>query len=431
MSSDETFVEHHRLVTKIDSDGIAEIRVDLKDVRMVNRIVLGQVGSGVAHQAGSRPQATIDNRTVAGPAIQKVRLESGASAYMLEIGQPERFDHIAWWYSTANMFALDAEDAHVGRPSGQRSLDLDSDEDAIAHIVSFPTGMLELDLEFPDRSSEIINPVIVAEALADPVTFSWVHDPVEAGRALIVQRTPRHVSLAISNPRLHHRYGIKYELAARRKVLGSDVRSFVERTLRVCRESINQDLRNLLVDQIDRAFGAVFGPEERPSSWIAHLWSDEAAKLLPAFGRFPPAQWGSTFDYGVGIAGHAFRTRRATVYKALGRSQVPERTRLLYKPSEVSDRQFDWIIEVPLLVAENDVAVGVIGISGLSGGMLGPFELRAAALAESLMRDQKSPSARSRISELCQMVSVSFWSTMAQSDEYAAEVIAKHWTASI
>jgi predicted phosphodiesterase len=438
-SSPCSYIEKHRRTVLLDSDGIAKVDVLLTDVKMAAPIPLACPLNGFNQIWGmEEAKAKVNDAEVRGPEVRLVDMDDGNRRFVATPDGTEAYSSLSWHYLMSNRFALDRVDAECGGAQYQRRLHLERDEDAYVYCVETPTNELTIDLVLPDNNALIsaVRPIAQEPRRPSPPIPIWTDSLGELARMTTVgpkSGSGNKVSLVVSNPKVGYRYGFKYKLRADRPSLSHDAIGFLETTLKSCRDERGNTLADDLAKAMDAVIESVLNIKEgQAPAWVAHLWSDELSKLMTAFGRFAPSYWGSVFDYGAGIAGHAFRMRRAAVYKRLAQGAqvrpLPS-TNLLYQPSAIPTKSYDWLVEVPILIAEREPAVGVLGMAGSDADAPRTEGERIVSdLANKLMRNPASTFATERLATLCENVSEVFWETMtALGYDFAKRTLEDHW----
>jgi predicted phosphodiesterase len=433
---------HERKVT-LGRDGIAELKVVLRDLDLEGKLTLASPlpGFGEITHVGN-PTATFGADSIR-PRVYEDK-DAGLIRYFIssERGR-EHYDELSWAYYLSNGYALDAVDARVGRSRAQRDLRLQPNEDAYLYSVEAPTGELRIVFSLPEGMDHIGEARKIAQHRECPATpcSHWITAREDLER-MTMSVGGNQISLTVQNPTVGVQYGFAFTLTGKRSFIPQSFLLLMDTVLRRCRDEYGADsepLSGYLTRALKLAFDQELGgPDWIPPFWMAHLWSEAHQKLLPACGFFPASHWGSAYEYGEGVTGHAFRKSGAAVYKrdegGNGRTIV-DRSRLLYRPIEAPGENFEFVIALPILKnppplagssGTEPVAVGVIGFGG--GRERGKAQDRLLKVASTVM-DDESPDNESRrlLNRISRRASKVFWEAMATLDEEAAEHYRKNW----
>jgi hypothetical protein len=168
--------------------------------------------------------------------------------------------------------------------------------------------------------------------------------------------------------------------------------------------------------------------------WHGYLWNRDERRLQTAFGRCPWSAAAETFEYGRGVAGHAFRTCQPASYF----SSEKKRSLICLLPEGVEP---EWIVAVPILLSKDGPAVGVVEFSG-SGNADADRELRDYAQRMAIRGEPSYvPSAAEQdhptvvASRLFPAITAAFWDELpkrikglvAQADVDEADRVYSYW----
>ncbi|HEY0193575.1 MAG TPA: metallophosphoesterase [Kofleriaceae bacterium] len=363
----------HRMVTLDPENGIAKIDLHIYDLDLSEPITLAQVGS--LYCVAAEPTATVD-----GQHLPVTRREVGGHVeFRCDTWIARRYRKLTWSYRIANAFALTrAELSLLGKRDDHPHL---ADGAAVwAHLVQFDYDRLTMELTFDAPEGDyfatelgtedapgapIITPIVERRGNGGP--SPWERIDSEEGRARKQLASSRHVSVSWPSPMAGARYGITFPLAYPGEPLPLRFAVATAKLVQLCRATRRpgEHLRGTLATYLDAALKSSLELTSQDSFGehavaVGNLWNNRELLLQPCFGFYPPDSWDTRFEAGRGIAGHAFRFARPAAWHR----SVAGEFDVIRVPTEAGDRDYEWILCLPILTAPNGAAIGVFGFAG-------------------------------------------------------------------
>jgi hypothetical protein len=356
---------HHREVV-VDANGIATIRVTLEHIRDVESgLVLATLSppfnavyfaSKAALLPGAR-RVTVDQRkTRRGVWIASISPEA-----LQEAGISGELASLHWWFNASNAYPFTQRDLLVPDCSFYESGQ--ADHAGRSCVLRIASDELRLSLRFNskeavrrrDSTARVERP----KARWHGIGHDWTSEPPSQ---MNFDDADNRLSVSFLEPVVGHRYAITFAPAtdanaelARQWTAATDVtRQLV--AVRKNRDLKAETLRSTWTEGLRQELESQYGePVSADREWTSagFLWDPDAQKLSAAYGWFPPDHWGHAFDYGEGVAGHAFRFGREASYQQGNPS-------LIYQPRDEKD--YEWIVCLPLNY--KDSCIGVVSFAG-------------------------------------------------------------------
>ena len=404
----ESLVDRHERFAFVDEQGIVTIRVVLYDVDLEGELVLA---SGVrAPGTVLYDKQAVAQRVDGGKVTLDVAAEEGADA-LVRSERRQHFAKIEWSYVLSNVLALHPDEVGFISPDRKEIKLAPSEHDIWMHHLRFCCNKLKLRLELP---AQRLKRVGTPQAQYQEANGKWHHD---AQASAVARRSNTNaVVLSVSRPRPGHRYGVSYSLSGGREKVQVDTWDLIGTVVERCR---NEELRpaslaSQLTAHTEAGLARLLAPTSArppPTRWVVHHWNLRRLSLQSAYGRFPARTWGSSFGYGQGIAGHAFKVRGPAVYHRDGSSNA---SRAIY--SRFGERtEHNWIVSLPLVRAPGQPPVGVIGFADYEGGGSAWLEQCAKELAshQDVTRAARFEEIDETFSKIGETMSLAFWMWLA------------------
>jgi thioredoxin reductase len=347
--------------TTIGKDGIADVVVELTDVRTNGPLLL------------AAPRGTIGNidwdedAVVDGHDAVRVATQQGADGVRFEIRTTRTaLQRLRWTYRITNGVAMNCAETEMFQGRAWRSSTLGRGWEVLAHQLQLKTRKLILELVYPEPAffDEVVPNVDRPCFVNGELTWESVGE--EEGRCTLAKGASS-LRLVVDNPVQHFRYGIKYRLASAGAEICDATLNLLSDTIRHLRGTQREG--EAPRGRLATLFRSVVALHARCQDHDLNredmrinvmLWDAEAKLLVPVGGLFQPASWGSVFPYGVGVAGHAFRFRCPVAWFRGSR----ERSSVIRTPPRSGHTTHDWILCFPLFAAFPGEAMGVVSIAG-------------------------------------------------------------------
>jgi predicted phosphodiesterase len=420
--------------------GIADIHVKFEDALVYGKVVLG-----IPRRNDVNIHHT-DERV--GPLVPGTLVEKEVSAdsdcYFLR-GNGERHSSIEWSYSISNAFALNQADLAMLGPIPSATPRI-LGHDSLVHQVYLRSGALTLAVQFEDATITSSTPLLESATLkafrpSPNNPPEWIEDPHESQRHPSPTVAPTRVHVTLKNPTLGNRYALYWKLAQPGIPVDPFVSELVRDIVELCREprSLYSKADDNFTQEMTGFVRRMFEPEPQdnpnPLPWVGHLWHAERKKLVPCFGDFPNRSWSSTFAYGQGLVGHAFRFAQPACYFHRNTSSS-----LIFQPPKIEaphdspGSHHSWILAIPIRVWPNKgPAVGVVGFTdyALDERNLDPRCQTLRDLARLHPGERSDP----LVNKLIQVVSTAFWKVAGELQELspllreeAKRILKEHWS---
>jgi flavin-dependent dehydrogenase len=349
--------------TTIGKDGIADVVVELTDVRTNGPLLL------------AAPRGTIgnidwdDDAVVDGHDAVPVSTQQGVDGVgvRFEIRTTRAaFHRIRWTYRLTNGVAMNCAETEMFHARAWRSSTLGRGWEILAHHLQLKTRKLILELVYPEPAffDEVVPNVDRPSFVNGELTWEPVGE--EEARCALAKGANT-LRLVVDNPVQHFRYGIKYRLSSAGTAIDDGTLNLLSDTIRHLRgtqregEAPRGRLAMLFRSVVALHARCQDHDLNREDLRIAvMLWDAEAKLLVPVGGLFQPSSWGSVFHYGVGVAGHAFRFRCPVAWFRGSR----DRSSVIRTAPRSGHPAHDWILCFPLFATFPDEAMGVVSIAG-------------------------------------------------------------------
>jgi hypothetical protein len=405
----------HRRHIYIHDNGIAEVRVELRDLRAEGRTTLAivdpQFGNVTAERTAMTPRGVW-------PVIREERPD-GRVHFTLASHDIEA-EAVTWSYRISNAHALHRGELRLLRRDTHWMPDaLGEHDECRGHEIHFPTDRFEMVVEYapglPGLDPDTVKGV-VDRRRNDGGNEWWerIRDEESERRWHVQHRAAHRVELAVEAPLVGHRYTAVYQLNERSDYRLDEEALLVARTVveRARRErpgaahGFSAQLSRALVEGLVE----VFGDESAAGlTLVGSLWHPEEKLLLTAFGRLNHSHWGARFPAGAGIAGHAFRFAQTATWHR----RSSQETSLIYRQSSEArsiygtEYPHQWIVAVPILT-RHKAAIGVVSFGSRESQSNAEFAL--ATYAESAARGEAHTQFEVNLRFA---VNYSFWETLA------------------
>ncbi|MEZ4452169.1 MAG: metallophosphoesterase [Nannocystaceae bacterium] len=378
----------HRRRYQIDKHGIMTVDIDVTELLTPHPLVLAEVTPPVCDARGADAPASSPGFEIR----QTHHPREGTIRFTLFPPEYRKTD-LHWRYMASNAVPL----THAEVPRYDRALRRGPGSSHGAdvlrtHLVGFPSKVLGLTFVFDevDVDPERVD-ARVERLLRSPGDDYWVRVPSEERRCRLTRVSEREFTLMIEAPIVGHRYGIVFRPRAPGTALDYTSGRIAQRLIDRCLGDRDGGpmLSCVLAESVAGAVGGVFGVDLDDVTWSGLLWDEARGRLATAFGNFPSRQWAVTFDYGAGIAGHAFRFNRPAAWC---RNAEHSKEALVYQrmaQSQDWESEHDWIVCVPIVGDQDHAPIGVVCFEG--GGKQQGFgdrlrEFANAALARAVTR---------------------------------------------
>ncbi|MFO0603009.1 MAG: metallophosphoesterase [Polyangiales bacterium] len=405
----------HRRHIFIHENGIAEVRVELRDLRAEGRTTLAIVHP---QHGNVKAERTAMTRRGVWPVIREERPD-GRIHFTLASNDVEA-EEVSWSYRISNAHAIHRAELRLMRRDVHWMPDaLGEQDECRGHEIHFPTDRFEMAVEYapglPGLDPDTVKGV-VDRRRNDGGNEWWerVRDEESERRWQVVRRDARRVDLAVDAPLVGHRYTAVYRLGERSDFRLDEEALLVARTVveRARRErpgaaqGFCAQLSRALVEGLVEVFG---DGSAAGLTMVGSLWHPEEKLLLTAFGRLNHSHWGARFPAGAGIAGHAFRFAQTATWHR----RSSQETSLIYRESSEArsiygtEYPHQWIVAVPILT-RHKAAIGVVSFGSRESQSNAEFAL--ATYAESAARGEVASQFEVNLRFA---VNYSFWETLA------------------
>lgn len=400
----------HRRVCKINADGVKHVAVEMQDLLPFGRLQLALLvppyGSSSARDPllfGNEPQELVDKL-----------LPGGKHRYAVDL--KSKVGDLSWQYDVSNTVALTQEELLLLPSRAETYPNILPHEDACAFVPTFGCERLELEAQF-ERAPPFQSARVLVERRADHGSASeWEVDEDETARAASTFTDTRTVAshnvmaLTVERPLVDHRYSLVFAPGSDGRAYPTEAKFLAKDVLAACRgepfeaSKLRADLTLAVGDALSQQLGGDIG------DWVAHLWHADDRILLAAFGQFPSLGWGSYFEAGSGIAGHAFRHSAVVGWC----NDVPGFTQTVYRKSRhlpghrAPDSQ--WVLCLPLRVGVRGPAIGVVGLARAQS------KTAAEKCCEEYVRSlADQPQGSAELMEVVGAVTLTFWAALTTS----------------
>jgi len=400
-----------RRVTLDPDNGVARIEVEIDDLDLSEPIVLARIGQVFC--TAPDLTATVDGQRL--PVEQRQvgnRFEFRSDGWI-----PKRYRRLRWTYRIANAFALTrAEPSLIAKRDDHPHL-ADGSE-VWSHQVQFDYDRLTLEfvLDAPDGDYfgaaggvPAITPIVERRIYGG--RLPWERLGSEESRASKLLANTRRCAVSWPSPMASARYGLMFPLASAGEPVPLRFAVATSKLVQLCRStrSRGDSLRSTLSTYLDASLkssleiGADVESFGEHAVAVGNLWSASEQLLRPCFGFFPPDAWGTHFDCGRGIAGHAFRFARPAAWHR----SIAGEFDVIRVPTIPGTRDYEWILCLPILTRPDGGAIGVFGFAGTREHNTETTN-QLAAFAQQIA--QREPSAdTSAFDRFWYVLNASFW----------------------
>ncbi|HEY4243466.1 MAG TPA: metallophosphoesterase [Kofleriaceae bacterium] len=393
-----------RTVTLEEKDGIARVELEIDDLYLKDPIVLAQFDAQLCTIGDAR--AKVD-----GELLDVIEVLVGGRREFRFAGRPnlQRYRSLRWKYRLANALAVNRAELAIlpDRAIAHPHIEATAQE-AWSHVVQFDYDSLELSLRFVPKSDATGDYLIGSDGSYDvtPIVERragvWERVAAEESRAHLAA-TGGGFDLAWSSPMAGYRYGALYRVRPAGAHVLADDRASIDSVLAKCRGTRGGgELRGLLHHHLVSLLKVALHVEEETLFGehlfgVGALWSTERRALRPAYGNFPPDAWATEFAAGRGVAGHAFRFERPAAWHR----SAPGDLDVIKAPPTNRERDYNWILSLPLLTEPLGRAVGVISFAATANDTQTATELSDLAL--------RSTSRTRDVIRVWGLVNIAFW----------------------
>lgn len=361
-----------RRVTLDPDNGVAKIEVEIDDLDLSEPIVLARLPQVFC--TAPDPTAMVDGQRL--PVEQRHvgnRIEFRSDGWT-----PKRYRRLRWSYRIANAFALTrAEPSLVAKREDYPHL-ADGCE-VWSHQVQFDYDRLTLELVLdapdgdyfdttggPPGGVPAIIPIVERRIYGG--RLPWERLGSEESRASKLLANTRRCAVSWPSPMASARYGLMFPLASAGEPVPRRFAVATTKLVQLCRStrSRGDSLRSTLSTYLDAALKSSLELNADVESFgehavaVGNLWNATEQLLRPCFGFFPPDAWGTHFDAGRGIAGHAFRFARPAAWHR----SIAGEFDVIRVPTIPGTRDYEWILCLPILTRPDGTAIGVFGFAG-------------------------------------------------------------------
>lgn len=351
----------HRREWVVNEDGIARVSVELTGVVAKRPLTLAVLNPPYCNARGeSNATGTYGAVTVTSVTLPDRRMRFSAA----DVGEAPS---LTWAYNVSNAVAISREELALLPERHEWFPNIEAHEDIRSHTIRDDCDNFEMSLKFvPAPEEPMPIRVLVERRTPDAADRQWDLDQVEMARVSL-ERQPYGGVLRVRAPIVGHRYSIAFAPPTAGRRFPTEAIDLTTALLEHCRGGsyLLNRLRDDLTRNIRIAIEAVFPPDCNGDvgHWVGMLWQHPKRRLVPSFGSFPAASWAASFSAGAGVAGHAFRHSRGVAWS---RSNQSTRGSTIYQ--ERTERgphsiQYDWVLCVPLLVALDGPALGVVSFA--------------------------------------------------------------------
>jgi len=414
-SVERSSCDRHRRVCKINADGVKHVTIEMHQLLPFGRVQLALAmppfGSSSSRERvlfANEPHEVVDKR-----------LAGGKHRYAVD-DLKSKLGNLSWQYDVSNSVALTQEELLLLPSRADSYPNIMPDEDACAFVPTFACGQLELEAQF-ESAPEFERARALVERRADHgSTSEWQVDELETAQVAkafsCTRNADKHnvLSLIVKQPQVDCRYSLVFAPGREGRPYPNEAKFLAKDVLRNCRaEHFEQSaLRATLTLAIGVALSEQLGGEI--GEWVGHLWHAEDRTLLAAFGDFPSFGWGSSFEAGSGIAGHAFRHSAVVGWC----SDVQGFTQTVYRKSQHvpghGAPEYSWVLCLPLRLGAQGPAIGVVGFARIQS------ETTAEKCCEEYVRSlAEQPKGNDELmvllGDLLGAVNIAFWTVLGQS----------------
>ncbi len=365
------------------------------------KIVRARPGSASSKQKAGRVSIRIEERRVHGKRVFATK------AYR------DHFSSANWVYWISNALARDQRDLKWMKPPSKSSADngwFDAlpSFDGRPHQVQLKCENLTLQLRFesPSMMGELC---AVVERLSGPAGRQyWERHTAEEARCRIHRTSSAEAELRVSDPIIGCRYTLAYNPPKPTSSLFEDALAPVDTVVDACLQRPNRALPDRLTRMTEAAWSlTVPGNKPMPSTWLGMLWSENERKLVTCYGSFPPCNWRTSFDFGVGVAGHCLRFGKWVTWSS---DKNSSRLSLIFQPRSSDTGRVGWVVCLPILLGPEEPAVGVVSFAGPPGD-----RSFLATIAQRQGEGKLRRSEEGTLRELTAALTYAFWVPLEQS----------------
>lgn len=408
----------HRRSVVLGEDGIATVTVRMEGVATDEPIVLATLSKpftcvefepvAIAHDGEQLP-------------VERIALRRGAVAAVARAYRGRTFDSLTWRFRVSNAYPLIQRDLVVPRPSYYQT-------GAVGYagrscVLRVRSGELwqSVRVESADTVLQRRNAVGRVEA-RKPHWHGLTHDWETVGEhKLEPDEGDGALTVRFVSPVCEQRYAITFApLASPRHTLAqSEWRQVIPlldeaASLRRSNDERAATLQQALIASLHRELRHLYRSDQTEIACTSTgmLWDHGKKQLRVVYGDCPIEQWGEGFDYGQGVAGHAFRFGEEATYHA-GKNRT-----LIYQERGGESDGYAWLACVPLRY--RSTCIGVVCFSGFAPSRDSDRvseQIRALTKeGEKLAETQKS-----QLGALTWRVNCAFWESLANSDRMLLE----------
>lgn len=397
----------HTRTWSVYPDGIAEVCVEMTDVRCDGALVLAMPEApfcAISHDPTVTPNHL---------AVERVDIAEGRPRFSLIAEGPHTF--CTWRYKISNALPLDRSDAkwlQASLPTGLAGR---------PHVVGAECDRLRLVYEF-DSPDEVIDDAlaIVESRREEHGRDGWERNTAEAQRCKIsIASSRREVSLEVEKPLVHHRYTLAYRPRRAGRPLTTDAEARADELLAACRgrDDGHGGLVGEMRTAIEEAFRPLIGGSlGHAAAWLGLIWDTRKRRLMTCFGRFANRAWSVRFSYGGGVPGHALRFAKTATWV---RDSDPRHSVIYQEKTDAGGDYSDdyrWVVCVPLLVDLADPAIGIISFASSGDETAGDRWLQT--LAREAHSQDPTAAARAAVgsARLLEANNLAFWGQLRVSE---------------
>jgi hypothetical protein len=362
-------------------DGVAMFTIEVEDLFLRDPIVLASVEHTLSTEHDPFVIADGERLEIV------VKDQSTRRDFCFEgRSSKKRYRQVTWRYKVANALALNCAELALlsDRLVVHPHLPDAATHEAWGHVVRFDYDRLTLSLVCVDQRGKPVDylarpsasarrprgttAAVVLQPVVEDRTGSrtWERVPTEEQRRELSASGNSGFQVSWASPVADRRYGAMFQLASPGRSLHREQAMIVDAVIARCRDSVEagEQIRHKLSLCLRTATQVGLGLEDETTFGeqavaIGYLWQSVERRLRPCFGHFPPDSWMVTFGAGQGIAGHAFRFDKPAAWHR----EEPGRFDVIKMPSRSKNRDYDWILAVPILAGRSGASVGVIGFS--------------------------------------------------------------------
>lgn len=402
--------------------GVAKIDVEVDELDLSEPITLARVPVALC----TAPESTAQ---VDGQLLPVAQSQIGSFIYFRSNGWvAKRYRRVTWSYRIANAFALTRAEPAL-KLKREDYPHLKDGSEVWSHRVQFDYDRLTLEfqLDAPDGAyfgsggaaggAPAITPIVERRISGGPVP--WERLASEESRATKVVANARSCKVSWPSPMANARYGMTFPLANPGEPLPNSFAIAISRLVKLCRSSraLGDGLRKELATCLDASIKRALDLDMDSQSFSEHsvavgnLWNASEHLLRPCFGFYPPDSWDTQFDAGRGIAGHAFRFARPAAWHR----SIAGDYDVIRVPTTSGNRDYEWILCLPILTAPDSAAIGVFGFAGTRDHDTAAANQLAEFAQQIAQRDRAIDT--SGFDDFWYVLNASFWWGLSEADK--------------